>query len=89
MKSYLDLVAHVLENGTRKNNRTGTDTIMVFGYHYKVNLKDGFPLITTKKVYFKSVVHELLCYCNTVRYHRTVLLYCYTIQLYCLNLCLN
>jgi len=62
MKSYLDLVAHVLENGTRKNNRTGTDTIMVFGYHYKVNLKDGFPLITTKKVYFKSVVHELLWY---------------------------
>ena len=43
MKSYLDLVAHVLENGTRKNNRTGTDTIMVFGYHYKVNLKGWIP----------------------------------------------
>ena len=62
MKSYLDLVSHVLENGTQKNNRTGTDTLMVFAYHYKVNLQDGFPLITTKKIYFKSVIHELLWY---------------------------
>ena len=62
MKSYLDLVSHVLENGIRKNNRTGTDTLMVFAYHYKVNLQDGFPLITTKKVYYKSVIHELLWY---------------------------
>ena len=62
MKSYLDLISHVLENGIRKKNRTGTDTLMVFAYHYKVNLQDGFPLITTKKVYFKSVIHELLWY---------------------------
>ena len=62
MKSYLDLVSHVLENGIQKNNRTGTDTLMVFAYHYKVNLQDGFPLITTKKVYYKSVIHELLWY---------------------------
>ena len=62
MKCYLDLVSHVLDNGIRKNNRTGTDTLMVFAYHYKVNLQDGFPLLTTKKVYFKSVIHELLWY---------------------------
>ena len=62
MKSYLDLVSYVLENGIKKNNRTGMDTLMVFGYHYKVNLQDGFPLITTKKVYFKSIIHELLWY---------------------------
>ena len=62
MNSYLKLVSHVLENGIKKNNRTGTDTLMVFGYHYKVNLQEGFPLITTKKVYFKSVIHELLWY---------------------------
>ena len=62
MKSYLNLISHVLENGIRKNNRTGMDTLMVFAYHYKVNLQDGFPLITTKKVYFKSVIHELLWY---------------------------
>ena len=62
MKEYLNLVSHVLESGTKKNNRTGTDTLMVFGYHYKINLQDGFPLITTKKVYFNSVIRELLWY---------------------------
>jgi thymidylate synthase len=62
MKAYLDLVSHVLNNGTKKTNRTGTDTIMVFGYHYKVDLSLGFPLITTKKVYFNSVIRELLWY---------------------------
>ena len=62
MKAYLDLVNHVLENGHRRENRTGTDTIMYFGYHYKINLQDGFPLLTTKKVFFNSVVRELLWY---------------------------
>ena len=62
MKEYLELVSHVLENGITKTNRTGTDTLMTFGYHYKVNLGNGFPLITTKKVYFKSVIRELLWY---------------------------
>ena len=62
MKQYLDLVNTVLENGTVKNNRTGTDTIMYFGYHYKVDLAKGFPLLTTKKVFFNSVVRELLWY---------------------------
>ena len=62
MKQYLDLVSHVLKNGVIKTNRTGTDTLMVFGYHYKINLQNGFPLVTTKKVYFNSVVRELLWY---------------------------
>ena len=62
MKEYLNLISQVLENGTKKTNRTGTDTLMVFGYHYKINLQDGFPLITTKKVYFNSVIRELLWY---------------------------
>ena len=62
MKEYLNLVSQVLENGIKKTNRTGTDTLMVFGYHYKINLQDGFPLITTKKVYFNSIIQELLWY---------------------------
>ena len=62
MKEYLNLISQVLENGTKQTNRTGTDTLMVFGYHYKINLQDGFPLITTKKVYFNSVIQELLWY---------------------------
>ena len=62
MEAYLDLVQHVLDNGALKKNRTGTDTLMSFGYHYKVDLAAGFPLLTTKKVFFNSVVHELLWY---------------------------
>ena len=62
MKPYLDLVKHVLDNGILKKNRTGTDTLMSFGYHYKVDLSQGFPLLTTKKVFFNSVIHELLWY---------------------------
>ncbi len=62
MKAYIDLVSHVLNNGTIKTNRTGTDTLMVFGYHYKIDLNLGFPLVTTKKVYFNSVIRELMWY---------------------------
>ena len=62
MKPYLDMVKHVLDNGVLKTNRTGTDTLMSFGYHYKVDLSKGFPLLTTKKVFFNSVIHELLWY---------------------------
>lgn len=62
MKHYLDLVRLVLEEGERKPNRTGTDTISYFGAHYKVDLAKGFPLLTTKKVNFNAVVHELLWY---------------------------
>lgn len=62
MKQYLNLVKNVLENGVRKENRTGIDTISSFSEFYKVNLADGFPLLTTKKVYFRSVILELLWY---------------------------
>ena len=60
MKSYLDLVQHVLDNGTLKKNRTGTDTLMSFGYHYKVDLSKGFPLLTTKEISWKNIVIENL-----------------------------
>ena len=62
MNQYLDFVKTVLNNGIKRTNRTGIDTIMYFGYHYKVNLQAGFPLLTTKKVFFNSVIHELLWY---------------------------
>lgn len=62
MKAYLDLVDRVLKNGTRKVNRTGVDTISSFAEFYKVDLADGFPLLTTKKVPFRSVILELLWY---------------------------
>lgn len=62
MKVYHDLVRNVLENGVRKDNRTGTDTISGFAEFYKVDLAKGFPLLTTKKVYFRSVILELLWY---------------------------
>lgn len=62
MKEYHNLVKNVLENGVRKENRTGTDTISNFAEFYKVDLSKGFPLLTTKKVYFRSVILELLWY---------------------------
>lgn len=62
MKQYHDLVQRVLEHGVRKNNRTGTDTISSFAESYRVDLTEGFPLLTTKKVFFRSVILELLWY---------------------------
>jgi len=62
MKQYLDLVNSVLENGVRKPNRTGTDAISHFSEFYKVDLAKGFPLLTTKKMYFRSIILELLWY---------------------------
>jgi len=60
MKQYLDVVRHVLKNGTRKQNRTGVDTLSTFNYNYEIDLKDGFPLLTTKEISWKNIVVENL-----------------------------
>ena len=71
MRQYLDLLARVRREGVRRSDRTGTGTLGLFGHQMRFDLARGFPLVTTKRVHFRSIVHELLWFLSGARTSRT------------------